>query len=250
MIPAPAAEENAPPAGRGVQALALPAAAVGLAGVAALGAFVLLVGTGWWPRGAPAAGATPWLIDTAWLAGFALQHTGMARRPVKDWLGRVLPPLLVQPCYVAASGLLTLAVLFVWQPLPGEPLWHGPPWVVGISLAAAIATGLHCRRFDQAGLLGLRQVGLWGDPKRAEELRTDGAYRWVRHPQMLGVLLFLWAQPIMPPELFLLDAGLTVYILVAIRFEERDLARQFGPAYVAYRQRVPALIPWRGPAIL
>jgi len=247
MIPAPAAEESAPPAGRLVQALALLAAAVGLAGVGTLGAFVLLAGTGWWPRGEPAVGALPWLIDTAWLAGFALQHTGMARRPVKDGLGRVIPPRLVQSAYVAASGLLTLAIPFVWQPLPGEPLWHGPPWVVGISLAAAVATGLHCRRFDQAGLLGLRQVGLWDDPKRAETLRTNGAYRWVRHPQMLGVFVFLWGQPIMPPELFLLDAGLTAYILVAIRFEERDLARQFGAAYVAYRERVPALFPWRRP---
>jgi protein-S-isoprenylcysteine O-methyltransferase Ste14 len=76
-------------------------------------------------------------------------------------------------------------------------------------------------------------------------LRITGPYRWVRHPLMLGTLVFLWAQPVMPSELLLLDAGLTVYILLAIHLEERELIRKFGPAYADYRAKVPALIPWR-----
>jgi protein-S-isoprenylcysteine O-methyltransferase Ste14 len=39
------------------------------------------------------------------------------------------------------------------------------------------------------------------------------------------------------------SAGMTAYILVAIRFEERDLSRFYGERYEAYRRRVPMLIP-------
>ena len=39
----------------------------------------------------------------------------------------------------------------------------------------------------------------------------------------------------------------TAYILIAIRFEERDLVDAFGERYVSYRRTTPMLIPrlWR-----
>jgi protein-S-isoprenylcysteine O-methyltransferase Ste14 len=38
----------------------------------------------------------------------------------------------------------------------------------------------------------------------------------------------------------------TAYIVVAIQFEERDLAHEHGPSYEAYRRAVPMLIPGAG----
>jgi protein-S-isoprenylcysteine O-methyltransferase Ste14 len=74
-----------------------------------------------------------------------------------------------------------------------------------------------------------------------------GPYRFVRHPLMACLLVFLWAQPVMTPTLALLSGGLTVYILIGVLLEERDLLRRFHPDYAIYRRRVPALIPWRRP---
>ena len=42
----------------------------------------------------------------------------------------------------------------------------------------------------------------------------------------------------------LFSVATTAYILLAIQFEERDLAREHGDDYEAYRRSVPMLIPF------
>lgn len=231
-----------PPMPRRLAALA--AYLLGTGGAGVFFAFVFGVGAGYWPRNAPMDGALPWLIDFGWLLVFSLQHSGMARRAWKKWLTRWFPKALERSLYVAASGILLAALTFGWQPLPGESLWHGPLWIAAISLLAALGAGLCNVWFDHAAFFGLRQA--WaGNSDAIGSLRIEGPYRYVRHPLMVGLLITLWAQPIMPPELLLLNAGMTVYILIAIRLEERDMVRVHGAAYEEYRRKVPALIPYR-----
>ena len=73
--------------------------------------------------------------------------------------------------------------------------------------------------------------------------RVSAAYRHVRHPGHLGWLLILWATPEMTSSRLLLAAALTLYVLAAIPFEERDLVAAHGRSYALYRRRVPRLIP-------
>jgi protein-S-isoprenylcysteine O-methyltransferase Ste14 len=186
----------------------------------------------------------PWVINFGWLFLAAGQHSGMARQSFKQWLTRWIPAALERSLYVAVSGILLAALTLGWQPLPGAPLWHGPLWIAALSLLAALGVGLCCGWFDHATFFGLRQA--WtGNANARSPLRIEGPYRYVRHPLMLGLLIALWAQPIMPPELLMMNVGLTVYILIAIRWEERDLVREFGAEYEQYRRKVPALIPFR-----
>ncbi|HZZ77093.1 MAG TPA: NnrU family protein [Gemmataceae bacterium] len=224
--------------------IAVVAYVIGIAGAAIYFAFVLGVGTGFLPRPDPVDGPLPWLIDLGWLMLFALQHSGMARRAFKRWWTSVIPATLERAIYVGCSGIAIVILTIGWQPLPGEPIWQGPVWIVGISLTAAAGIGICSAWFDHARFFGLQQawtgkLDTWGP------LRIEGPYRYVRHPLMVGLLIAIWAQPTMPTELLLLNAGISAYIFIAIQLEERDMIRQFGVAYRRYRRRVPALIPWR-----
>ena len=42
----------------------------------------------------------------------------------------------------------------------------------------------------------------------------------------------------------LFSVATTAYILIAIQLEERDLVREHGDSYEAYRRSVPMLIPF------
>jgi protein-S-isoprenylcysteine O-methyltransferase Ste14 len=96
---------------------------------------------------------------------------------------------------------------------------------------------------DHLALFGLRQgLGL-ASPPQSQSLKTPLAYRLVRHPLYLGMIVGLWSAPVLSAGHLLLAAAMTAYILVGIHHEERDLVRQFGDAYAAYRARVRKLVP-------
>jgi protein-S-isoprenylcysteine O-methyltransferase Ste14 len=144
--------------------------------------------------------------------------------------------------------MVLLGLCWCWQPLPGEPLWRLPLAMEAGAMLGAIGMILVTLRFDGSDLIGIRQVWEQGQPRAPDRLLIVGAYRWVRHPLMACLLVFLWCHPVMPPALALLSGGLTVYVLLALILEERDLIARFGSAYRGYRARVPLLVPWRPPA--
>jgi methanethiol S-methyltransferase len=223
------------------RSLALLCYLVALTGAAALGGLVLGLGLGIWTPLLPWPGT--WFVNLAALFLFAVQHSGMARRSYKRLWARFAPAHLERSAYAAASGLLLLLLVVVWQPLPEGDLWRGPRWLVVVPLTAAGLLALVNARFDHAGLFGLRQAWTPDALPTPERLLVLGPYRYVRHPLMLCLLIFLWAQPTLSFTLLLLSGGLTAIILVGILLEERDLLQRFGQAYADYRKRVPALIP-------
>ncbi|MBI1918703.1 MAG: isoprenylcysteine carboxylmethyltransferase family protein [Planctomycetes bacterium] len=229
-------------------AVALACYVAALLGSAALALLVLLLGMDARPSWLFVSLPTPWLIDAGWLVLFAVQHSGMARVSFKRVWTRWIPPFLERSVYAGLSGVLLLGLVATWQPLPGEPRWSGPAWLVVVALGFGAGLVLVNLSFDHAGLFGLRQVREQGQPPTPERLLVRGPYRWVRHPLMACLLGFLWTQPLMTPTLLVLVAGLTAYVAVALFLEEADLVRRFGDAYRDYRRRVPALVPWRRPA--
>jgi protein-S-isoprenylcysteine O-methyltransferase Ste14 len=179
---------------------------------------------------------------------FALQHSGMARPAFKRVLTRFIPPAAERSTYVLMSNVAMISLFSLWQPLGGT-VWDvtNPGGRVGLyALGAAgwltvLLSTFAIHHFD---LFGLRQVWLEfrGRPYRSLPFATPGPYRWVRHPLYVGWVTAFWATPTMGLAHFAFALVTTAYILVAIRWEERDLCDAL-PGYATYRRRVPMLIP-------
>ena len=191
-------------------------------------------------------------IDLGLLALFAVQHSGMARPGFKRWLTRYVPRSAERSTYVLLSSLALFLMFWLWRPVGGV-VWDvtGPSREVLYALFAAgwltvLVTTFLINHFD---LFGLRQVWLQfrGVPYTPLKFATPGPYRVVRHPLYVGWLLAFWAAPTMTAAHLLFALVTTAYILVAIRWEERDLVT-FHPEYAAYRRRVGMLLPRLRPA--
>ena len=98
---------------------------------------------------------------------------------------------------------------------------------------------------DHFDLFGLRQVWLNLKQKSYTHpgFKVTFFYKFVRHPLYVGWIMSFWGAPTMTVGHLLFSIGMTGYILIAIRYEERDLMRHLGEDYVQYREKVPMLIP-------
>jgi len=189
------------------------------------------------------------LINTLLLGLFAVQHSVMARPGFKRWWTRFVPKPVERSTYVLFSSLALLLLFQTWQPMGGtvwdvrDPILRGTIYglFAGGWLLILVATFL-INHFD---LFGMRQVWLYlnGLPYTPLEFKTPGLYRYVRHPLYVGWLLTFWVTPTMTAAHLVFAIATTAYILVAIRFEEKDLAGVHGPAYETYRRQVPMLVP-------
>lgn len=81
-----------------------------------------------------------------------------------------------------------------------------------------------------------------------EELVVRGAYRWVRNPMYVAVLLVIFGQTLAFAEPLVLAYGVVVAIAVTSFvhwYEEPTLARRYGAQYAAYLAAVPRWWPRR-----
>jgi methanethiol S-methyltransferase len=190
-------------------------------------------------------------IDVALILLFGVQHSVMARAPFKAWLARMLPAAVERSVYVLASSVALAVAFILWQPVP-IALWnYNGGWqrsvlvaLFWIGWAMVLVSTFLVNHFD---LFGLRQVGFFlrGAPYVPVPFKDSLVYRHVRHPLMASFLVAFWATPRMTVGHLVFAAGMTLYILVGIWFEEKDLVAAYGAKYAEYRAKVPMLLPWR-----
>ena len=188
------------------------------------------------------------VVDLLLLSLFAVQHSVMARPAFKRWWTRIMPPAAERSTYVLLSSLVLLLLFWQWRPIPtmvwrtdGAAAvlltclqWTG--WLVALTSTFMI---------DHLDLFGLKQglAALRGVEAQAPAFQVRWLYRLVRHPLMLGFLIAFWATPTMTVGHLVFALGMLGYVLVAIQLEERDLVREFGARYLAYREQVRGLVP-------
>jgi protein-S-isoprenylcysteine O-methyltransferase Ste14 len=95
--------------------------------------------------------------------------------------------------------------------------------------------------------LGTRRLVGHAELTGTGEMFTGGLYARVRHPRYTGMFCAVVGAALLAGSLRLwaVLAVWWVLALVVIHLEERELTARFGPTYVAYRQRVPAFLPFR-----
>ena len=195
------------------------------------------------------------VVNGLLLVMFGVQHSVMARPAFKRWWTKFVPTPIERSTYVMISNALMILMFAFWIPMPSiiwhveSQVWRCSIWAVGLGGWLLVpGASLLINHFD---LFGTRQVWLhlMGRPYTQPPFRTPMLYRVVRHPLYVGWLVAFWATPTMTAGHLMFAAVQTAYILIAIRFEERDLRELHGEEYETWRQKTGMLVPRPAPIV-
>jgi len=191
-------------------------------------------------------------INLGILVLFGVQHTVMARPGFKTAWTKIVPKEIERSTYVNFTTAILVLLFWQWRSMT-DVVWQvdhavGKNVLIGTYFGGYVLVLIATFLIDHFDLFGLRQVFLYllGKEYTHPPLATPILYRIIRHPILLGWMIAFWATPTMTYGHLLFAVGKTVYMLVAIPFEERDLEASLGEEYRQYKARTPKLLPWPG----
>jgi protein-S-isoprenylcysteine O-methyltransferase Ste14 len=193
--------------------------------------------------------ATAVIVDVALIALFGLQHSVMARQGFKRWWMRIVPPPIERSIYVLSASIMLIILFYCWRPIDyvvwdiSSPILYSLIWLLfWIGWGMVLLSTFLINHFE---LFGLQQAWfhMRGREPEPPRFRQPLFYKWVRHPLYLGFFLAFWAAPQMTAGHLLLAAGMSVFMLIAIQYEEHDLVSLFGRDYELYREQAGMLLP-------
>lgn len=194
-------------------------------------------------------GLEAFVINFTLLALFGVQHTVMARHGFKEKLRAVIGKKMERPTYILMTNVFLILLYYFWQPVPAE-VWHLEGWG-GMLMTIGFWGGwalilVSTFLIDHFELFGLKHAlyQLQGKDMPHYNFVTPLFYKIVRHPLYLGWLMVFWCAPVMTQGHIFMSFVWTLYIFVAINYEERDLSAAFGKKYSDYMKTTPMIFPF------
>ena len=192
------------------------------------------------------------VINLALIILFGLQHSVMARPAFKQWLTRRIPKSMERSTYIGMTAMVTFSLCLLWQPMTSV-IWHAQDTTV-YNLLLALGLGGWALVFyatfliNHFDLFGLRQVWLAFKGQEYTELnfKVHSLYKYIRHPIQTGAFIGIWVTPAMTAGHLLFAIGMSVYILIGVYYEEKDLVKAFGRRYIDYMQSTARFFPFSG----
>jgi protein-S-isoprenylcysteine O-methyltransferase Ste14 len=161
-------------------------------------------------------------------------------QPVSFWRKHMRAAFLV--AVVAAWGIVDVLLYRFRLELF---LRDGLSWLAPLGL---VLIGVDVFTFTKSeAVLGGRRIVGHSELEGSRELVARGLYTRVRHPRYLGMMSGVLGACLIValPPLWAASAVWLFLALLTIRAEEHELHARLGPAYAAYAERVPALLPFR-----
>lgn len=193
------------------------------------------------------AAAVFWNVGVILIWG--LQHTVMARPTFKRVWTKVVPTPIERSTYLVFVAMATVLLVVCWIPMPAV-IWDTSntilaPLLVGVYFLGWCIVLFSTFLINHFHLFGLQQAFVFMRrlQSKQETFKTPLLYKLVRHPMMSGVLIALWAVPVLTAGRLLFNVLMTVYIFIGLYFEERTLTAELGDDYKRYRETTPSVIP-------
>jgi protein-S-isoprenylcysteine O-methyltransferase Ste14 len=187
-----------------------------------------------------------WIIFA--MADYGVLHSLLASNRVKNSIKKQNPAFYNRYYRLIFNilGFVTLIPvgLLVYL-LPDKPLYNIPYPFVMITLMvqglAGIGVMVVLSATGAGSFLGLNQ--LMGMNEGSGRLKTDGFYRYMRHPLYTLSLVIIWLLPWMTVNRLAFIASASAYLLIGAIFEERKMLQEFGEEYARYKATTPMFIP-------
>jgi protein-S-isoprenylcysteine O-methyltransferase Ste14 len=175
---------------------------------------------------------------------FALHHSVFARERIRARVTAMVTRGVERSFYVWIASLLLIAVCALWRPIGGVA-WHieGPArWAMAALQVAGIGLTIRSAAIidvlDLAGVRVAPPAPSGGGAPGAPEFKTNGPYGWVRHPIYAGWFLLVFGVGTMTMTRLVFAVVSSLYVLIAIPFEERSVRHSTGGPYDRYSRQV------------
>lgn len=182
--------------------------------------------------------------------GFAIAHILFARPWYKKLSEKYFYAFKYErSVYNLQSSALLHTLMVYWSPMP--VLYEIKDPMVELILGKIIPTVgflflfISTFQIDHFELFGLKQALELEIPEIT--FKTNGFYKYVRHPMMTGFMIFVNFHNIISFGRILLALMIDIFIVYAVyKYEEPELVKILGKKYSDYQKNVSAFVPSLG----